>query len=606
MDKEDKKTNGVVNLVNNEERPDHGADELGGDLVDFEENINGEDGGDLYSPDQSDLGEFKDDVNLEPLDGMEFESHGEALLFYQEYARSMGFQTAIQNSRRSKSSREFIDAKFACSRYGTKRGNDKSANRPRSSQDPENGGGRRVCEKTDCKASMHVKRRSDGRWIIHRFEKEHNHELSLPQAVTEQTKRMYAAMARQLAEFKNVVGTKSDSKSSFERAQNLAMDAGEANILLEFFIQMQSMNSNFFYAVDVSEDHRLKNFLWVDAKSRHDYARFSDVVSFDATYVRNKYKIPLALFIGVNRNYQFVLLGTALLSDESSATLSWVMRTWLRAMGGRAPKAIVTDHEHVMTSVISEIFPSSLHFFCLGKVSESLKNVVMKQNEEEFMVKFEECIFGPWTDEEFEERWQNLVNTFELRENELLWSLYEERRKWVPTLMRSNNAAFLGESVNSFFDKYVNKETTLQEFVKQYGVILQDRYKEEAKADSDTTRYPPLAASGEKKCRVQRYNDLCQRAMRLSEEGSLSQERYTSALHALHEAYGNCVNLESSNKINPVGTLTSSTPGDLFVEGDNQTSKTNKKRSSPTKKRKEEPKVMRSSSQLNDEAPRHA
>nr|GMC51178.1 protein FAR-RED ELONGATED HYPOCOTYL 3 isoform X2 [Ipomoea batatas] len=150
---------------------------------------------------------------------------------------------------------------------------------------------------------------------------------------------------------------------------------------------MQSMNSNFFYAVDVSEDHRLKNFFWVDAKSRHDYAHFSDVVSFDAT----------------------------------SATLSWVMRTWLRAMGGEAPKAIVTDHEQAMTSVIIEIFPSSPHFFCLGKVSESAKNVV-KQNEKELMVMFEECIYRPWTNEELEEKWQNLVDMFELIENELFLS----------------------------------------------------------------------------------------------------------------------------------------------------------------------------------------
>lgn len=60
-------------------------------------------------------------VNLEPLNGMEFNSHGEAYTFYQEYSRTVGFNTAIQNSRRSKTTREFIDAKFACSRYGTKR-----------------------------------------------------------------------------------------------------------------------------------------------------------------------------------------------------------------------------------------------------------------------------------------------------------------------------------------------------------------------------------------------------------------------------------------------------------------------------------------------------
>ena len=169
-------------------------------------------GGDLNSP-TVDIVMFKEDTNLEPLSGMEFESHGEAYSFYQEYARSMGFNTAIQNSRRSKTSREFIDAKFSCSRYGTKREYDKSFNRTRArqnKQDSENSTGRRSCSKTDCKASMHVKRRSDGKWVIHSFVKEHNHELLPAQAVSEQTRRMYAAMARQFAEYKTVVGLKNE------------------------------------------------------------------------------------------------------------------------------------------------------------------------------------------------------------------------------------------------------------------------------------------------------------------------------------------------------------------------------------------------------------
>nr|GLL16725.1 protein FAR-RED ELONGATED HYPOCOTYL 3-like [Ipomoea trifida] len=219
---------------------------------------------------------------------------------------------------------------------------------------------------------------------------------------------------------------------------------------------MQSMNSDFFYAVDVSEDDRLKNFLWVDGKSRHDYAHFSDVVSLTLQSVKNvvkqneeefmvkfekciyrpwtdeeleergqnlvdmfelnenklflsleclalggkyftgilhsdaKYEFRLLLCCRQTKykipHYEFVLLGTALLSNESSATLSWVMRTWLRAMG------------------------------------ESVKNVV-KQNEEEFMVKFEKCIYRPWTDEELEERGHNLVDMFELNENKLFLSL---------------------------------------------------------------------------------------------------------------------------------------------------------------------------------------
>ncbi|KAM7256617.1 hypothetical protein ACFE04_012358 [Oxalis oulophora] len=145
--------------------------------------------------------EHRDVRNLEPLPGMEFESNQEAYSFYQEYARSMGFSTAIQNSRRSKASSEFIDTKFACSRYGKKRDYEKSADHPRlrkSKRDQKNGG-RRSGGKTDCKASMHVKRRPDGKWIIHNLVIEHNHELLPAQAISEQTRQIYAALTRQFA-----------------------------------------------------------------------------------------------------------------------------------------------------------------------------------------------------------------------------------------------------------------------------------------------------------------------------------------------------------------------------------------------------------------------
>ncbi|KAK8655915.1 hypothetical protein V6N13_108479 [Hibiscus sabdariffa] len=197
--KEDEDANGIDNMLDGDEALHNGMVQVVG------EDMHAEDGGEMHSS-AVDMVTFKEDTNLEPLSGMEFESHGEAYSFYQEYARSMGFNTAIQNSRRSKTSREFIDAKFACSRYGTKRECDKSCNRPRSrqsKQDPENATGRRSCSKTDCKASMHVKRRPDGKWVIHNFVKEHNHELLPAQAVSERTRRMYAAMARQFAEYKN-------------------------------------------------------------------------------------------------------------------------------------------------------------------------------------------------------------------------------------------------------------------------------------------------------------------------------------------------------------------------------------------------------------------
>ncbi|KAK6918044.1 Zinc finger, SWIM-type [Dillenia turbinata] len=666
--------------------------------------------------------EYKDEPNLEPLSGMEFETHSEAYSFYQEYARSMGFNTAIQNSRRSKTSREFIDAKFACSRYGTKRENEKTYNRPQkrnTNKDQENSSGRRSCGKTDCKASMHMKRRPDGKWVIHNFVKEHNHELLPAQAVSEQTRKMYAAMAKQFAEYKIVVGMKNDSKNSYERGRFLALDAGETKLLLEFLSQMQISNSNFFYAIDLTEDRLLKNLLWVDAKSRHDYLNFSDVLCLDTTYIRNKYKMPLAVFVGVNQHFQFLLLGCALIADESAASFSWVLQTWLKAMGGEAPKVVITDQDNDIKSAVSEVFPNSRHCFCLcnvlGKVAEQLAHVI-KQHEN-FLAKFDKCIHRSWTDEEFEKRWQKIVDRFELKEDEWMQSLFEDRKKWVPLYMKDT---FLGgmstvqrsESVNAFFDKYVHKKTTIQEFIKQYEIILQDRYEEEAKADSDTwnkqptlkspspleknvsllythavfkkfqvevlgavachpkkekedettitfkvqdfekdqdftvtwneiksevscicrlfeykgflcrhamvvlqicglfnipshyilkrftkdakNRYLVVEGSEQVQSRVQRYNDLCQRAMKLGEEGSLSQESYNIAFRAIEEAYGNCLSVNNSSK-GMVEAGTSTTHGMLSIEEENQgrnMNKTMKKKNPPKKRKGVEPEVI--------------
>uniref|UniRef100_A0A2P2KEZ4 Protein FAR1-RELATED SEQUENCE n=1 Tax=Rhizophora mucronata TaxID=61149 RepID=A0A2P2KEZ4_RHIMU len=711
-EKEVEGPNGIDNML--------GEDNLHNGVVETEnvvsvaEEVHAIEGADVNSP--TVVMDFKEETNLEPLSGMEFESHGAAYSFYQEYARSMGFNTAIQNSRRSKTSREFIDAKFACSRYGTKREYEKPSNRPRSrqmKQVPENGTSRRSCSKTDCKASMHVKRRPDGKWIIHSFVKEHNHELLPAQAVSEQTRKMYAAMARQFAEYKNVVGLKNDPKNPFDKGRILELEAADAKILLAFFMQMQTMNSNFFYAIDLGEDHRLKNLFWVDAKSRHDYINFWDVVSFDTTYVKNKYKMPLALFLGVNQHCQFILLGSALISEESAATYSWLMQTWLRAMGGQSPKVIITDHDKTMKQVFSEVFPNAYHCFSLwsilGKDSENLGHVVREHDN--FMAKFEKCIFRSWTDDEFTKRWYKILDKFDLRENKWMQSLYEDREKWVPNYMK--DACFAGmstvqrsESINSYFDKYMHKKTTVQEFVKQYEAIVQDRYEEEAKADSDTwNKLPTLKSASpleknvsglythavfkkfqveilgvvachpkienqddisitfkvqdlekqqdftvmwtqtrsEVSCicrlfeyrgylcrhalivlqmcqqsaipsqyvlkrwtkdvksrhilgedseqvqsRVQRYNELCQRALKLSEEGSLSQESYNIAFRALEEAFGNCINVNNSNK----GLSEASaavTQGLLCIEEDNRTTNKANKKKNPTKKRKVNP-----------------
>jgi len=55
----------------------------------------------------------------------------------------------------------------------------------------------------------------------------------------------------------------------------------------------------------------MKTF-WTDARSASQY--FKDGVSFDTTYLTNKYNMPFAPFVGINHHGQSILLGGGLLS----------------------------------------------------------------------------------------------------------------------------------------------------------------------------------------------------------------------------------------------------------------------------------------------------
>ncbi|KAM5587088.1 protein FAR-RED IMPAIRED RESPONSE 1-like [Rosa sericea] len=484
----------------------------------------------------------RDEINLnapkdlELHDGLEFESKEEAFSFYKEYAKSMGFAAVIKASRRSRASGKFIDAKFGCSRYGTKSETSKAQTAEPVSYSRESSiclkrkrGGRasRSLEKTDCKACMHVKRRQDGRWTVCTLIKEHNHEIFPDEAyffrghrkldlssgnvggnvdgihaIRRRTKNMFANMSRHSGGYKKSGNQKGGGKNQSPSLQHLSLEEGDAQVMLDHFLCMQDENPNFFYAIDLNEEQRLRNVFWVDAKGRLDYGNFSDVVFLDTTYIKNEYKLPFAPFIGVNHHLQFILLGCALVADESKSTYVWLMRAWLKAMGGCAPRVILTDQDKFLKEAIAEVFPDSRHCFCLwhilGKIPEKLGYVIRQHDQ--FMEKFNKCIFKSWTNEQVEVRWFKMVDRFNLRNDVWLQSLYEDRRQWIPAYLSDIFLAGMSttqrsENINCFFDKYMQRRTTLKEFFEQYNAILREKYEEEAKADFETWHKQPALKS---------------------------------------------------------------------------------------------------------------
>nr|GFC55353.1 protein FAR1-related sequence 5-like [Tanacetum cinerariifolium] len=56
-----------------------------------------------------------------------------------------------------------------------------------------------------------------------------------------------------------------------------------------------------------------------------NYVAFGDIVSFDATFDTNKYDMVFVPFTGIDHHQKCVTFGAAQLSDETTASYSWML-----------------------------------------------------------------------------------------------------------------------------------------------------------------------------------------------------------------------------------------------------------------------------------------
>ena len=167
---------------------------------------------------------------------------------------------------------------------------------------------------------------------------------------------------------------------------------------------MQQQNSNFYSAIDFDEDGRMRNLFWADTRSRAAYKAFGDVVSFNTTYLTNKYDMPFAPFVGVNHHGQSILFSCGLLSNENAEPFVWLFKEWLSSKSDAPPKAIITDQCRAMQNAIEIVFPQVRHCWCLWhimkKISEKLRGY---SQYESIKVTLSKAVYDSFTKDEFEE-----------------------------------------------------------------------------------------------------------------------------------------------------------------------------------------------------------
>ncbi|XP_017247535.2 protein FAR1-RELATED SEQUENCE 5-like isoform X1 [Daucus carota subsp. sativus] len=367
--------------------------------------------------------------------------------------------------------------------------------------------------KTNCKARLCAKRMDeDNKWRVTQFDNEHNHNLSPSKAyrfrcnrkLTNHAKRSlnlfdeagipmnksYNALVVEHGGHENMTFSKKDCENYMRTIRRLRLAEGDAVALQNYFNKAQSIDSKFYYSMDLDDENRIKNLFWADARCRAAYKEFGDIVTFDTTYLTNNYDMPFAPFVGVNHHGQSILLGCGLISNEDTPTFIWLFETWLTCMSGYPPNAIITDQDRAMQNAIEKVFPNARHRWCLWHIMKKIPEK-LKGYKEYDSIKFQlqNIVYDSIEVDTFELGWSSMISNYNLKNNDWLNRLYDGRHKWVPCFVKDCFWAGMSttqrsESMNAFFDGYVNAKTSLREFVGKYDNALKDKVEKEVHADT--------------------------------------------------------------------------------------------------------------------------
>ncbi|XP_028114373.1 protein FAR-RED IMPAIRED RESPONSE 1-like [Camellia sinensis] len=155
--------------------------------------------------------------------------------------------------------------------------------------------------------------------------------------------------------------------NSPDKAQAMAM----RNVVVK---TSQIMN----YMVNQSGSYENVGFIRTDLYNRIQAERRAEVEDGDAQgalvylcvkldvdarffYKTNAYKKPFVMLAGVTNHFRTTIFECVLLVNETMDTYTWVLETFMEAMGNKAPVSILTDGDKAMRETIRRVFPDARH-----------------------------------------------------------------------------------------------------------------------------------------------------------------------------------------------------------------------------------------------------
>jgi hypothetical protein len=448
----------------------------------------------------------KDDISR-----MTFKTVTEWEEWYKHYSFLMGFGLRREEVR-TDTNGEVITRKWVCSKEGFKR---ITSNEEDGSQRQE-----RSITRCGCKALLRVKLdKTSNTWVVANLELTHNHALtdthqrffipahrtiaegekaeiqSLYQTGIKQS-QMYEHLAHQAGGYNRLSFTKKDFYNYTYAYRQSQIGDGDANSARSFLEGIASKEPDFYSAYKTDEDGHLECLFWSDSTSRLDYACFGDVVAFDSTYKTNKYNLPFVVLIGVNHHHQTIVFGSGLLNVETEEAYTWLLQAFHDAMNNKSPVSVVTDGDRAMRNAINTVFPNANHRLCSWHLARNAKQHI---NNSAALQAFHKLMNDIQTRDQFEEKWNSMIEDFHLQQNEWLRKMHTDRAMWAEAYLRGKFWAELRstqrcEAMHANMKRSLKEKGSLVDFIKQFHKKLDGMRHSESQEDYITQQKKPPSA----------------------------------------------------------------------------------------------------------------
>ncbi|RYR59227.1 hypothetical protein Ahy_A05g025072 [Arachis hypogaea] len=210
------------------------------------------------------------------------------------------------------------------------------------------------------------------------------------------------------------------------KVQNI-FEEDNAKEFRKHLVRMKEKNQNFFFELNLEGDHCIKHAFWADAKSRAAFDYFGDMVSFDTTYNTNR--------------------------------------------------------------AIELCMPTTIHRWCIWHI---MKKIPRKINGYKGHIDIEQemshVVWNSYTKDAFDRNWNDFLTKYGLGGNKWLSEMYEDWHIWIPVYLDYHFWARMRNTqrrrAHSFFNKFITRNSSLRQFVKQHDNCLTSREQAERKFDA--------------------------------------------------------------------------------------------------------------------------